>query len=341
MATSLGTAQILEPLAGIEYAGALRGYTMPTQASVLVAFDNEEDKFLPEGPRAVTLSGRPALAWVNIQTAPDATRGAVHVRFWDTGERRRYATPARPGFLLPTDAPETLFLGMEKAVGTLNLATGLWSPLATIPDANPRTIINDGEVVPGGRAVVFGTKDTKFAAAIAELYLFTLDDQRVTLLAGEQTCSNGKVFAGSSVLFDIDTPRKVVTRYQFDLQNRKVDSGQIAVDLRSDEAFPDGMRDGGDGSAIVAFYNPHRGGAGKAVRYRLDTGAAIEEWATHGSPRVTCPLLVERDRAVKLLLTTATEGMSAELRKDAPNAGSLFIADTTVRMMPAAERVRL
>jgi sugar lactone lactonase YvrE len=313
-----------------------------TEARVLVAFDDEEDRFLPEGPRAMTVAGRDALVWVNIQTAADATRGAVHVRFWDTGERLRFAMPARPGFVFPTDAPDTLLVGLEKAVGTLNLRSGLWTPFATIPDDDPRTIINDGEVVPGGKAVMFGTKDVRFADPIAHLYLFTLPDHKLTTLAGGQTCSNGKVFAaGGRVLYDIDTPRKVVARYRLDVSAGRLDGDGVAVDLRGDEAFPDGMCDGGDGTVIVAFYNPHRGGAGKAGRYRLDSGELVGEWVTPGSPRVTCPLLAGRDGGVKLILTTATEGMPAGLRKDSPDAGNLFVADTGLVNVPAAEVVRL
>ena len=46
-------------------------------ASVFVSPAAEADRYLPEGPNAVTVAGRPAVAWVNIQTAPDATSGAV------------------------------------------------------------------------------------------------------------------------------------------------------------------------------------------------------------------------------------------------------------------------
>jgi sugar lactone lactonase YvrE len=252
--------------------------------------------------------------------------------------------PARPGFAFPTDAPDTLFVGLEKAVGTLNLKSGLWTPFATIPDDDPRTIINDGEIVPGGRAVVFGTKDVRFADPIAALYLFTLADHKLTTLAGGQTCSNGKVFAtetGGFALYDIDTPRKVVTRYRLDVAERTLTEDRIAVDLRAEEAFPDGMCDCGDGTVIVAFYNPHRGGAGKAGRYMLGLGHPVQTWSTPGSPRVTCPLLVARDDTVKLILTTATEGMPADLRKDSPNAGNLFVADMVLSNVPAAEVVRL
>ena len=112
-----------------------------------------------------------------------------------------------------------VLVGLEKDAVCRPRDGRLVEPLAAIPDDNPRTIINDGEVVPGGRAVVFGTKDTKFAEPIAHLYLYTVDDNRISVLADKQMCSNGKVFAsdeGGLILYDIDTPRKVV-RYRLDV----------------------------------------------------------------------------------------------------------------------------
>jgi sugar lactone lactonase YvrE len=323
----------------------INAMAMPTaEARVLVTMQTEADRFLPEGPQTVTVGDRPVLAWVNIQTAADATRGAVHLWFWDSAERRRYDLPARPGFLRPTDRPGVIFVGREKELGTLDLATGEWQTLSTIPDANPRTIINDGTVVPGGDAVVFGTKDMRFADPIAHLDLFTLADRRVSVLADGQTCSNGKVFAHDGdrlILYDIDTPRRVVTRYRFDLARRTATPDGTAIDLREVEGFPDGMTDAGDGTVIIAFYNPTRGGTGHARRYDLRTGKLLEEWTTPGSPRVTCPLLVERDGGVKLVLTTAVEGMPNDQRRESPHAGDLFMADTRIKAIPAADGLRL
>jgi sugar lactone lactonase YvrE len=317
--------------------------TRSTAATVLHAQSDDEDGFLPEGPRAVVVEDRPALAWVNIQTAPDATDGDIHLRFWD-GEHSTYAQPRRPGFLFSTDRPNTLFVGREKELGTLNLATNVFHPLATIDDANPRTIINDGEVVPCGRAVVFGTKDLKFAEPIANLYLFTLDDNRVSVLAGGQTCSNGKVFArdGDGLwLYDIDTPKKTVVRYRLDLTARRVSAPEVVLDVSGTDGFPDGMVDAGDGTVIIAFYNPAPVPAGRAVRFDLRTGEAIEEWTAPGSPRVTCPLLIEHEGKVRLVVTTATEGMPAEQRTQCPHAGDLFWAETGLATVPAGEVVRL
>jgi sugar lactone lactonase YvrE len=237
-----------------------------------------------------------------------------------------------------------VIVGLDHQVGTFDLDSYEWTPLAVLPDPHPRTIINDAEVTPDGRAVVFGTKDTRFAEPLAGLYLLTLGDNRVSRLLGGQTCSNGKVFAAGPdglMLYDIDTPTKTVTRYRLDLAGRQLAAAGVALDLRGESGFPDGMVDAGDGTVIVAFYNPEPVAAGRAVRYDLRTGEALEEWRTPGSPRVTCPCLVQRADGVKLVLTTATEGMPAEQRALCPDAGSMFVADTRLAAAPTAPVVIL
>jgi sugar lactone lactonase YvrE len=309
---------------------------------VLFSPSAEDDRFLPEGPQSVVVAGRAALAWVNIQTSEQARSGAVQLRFWDTGEHRVLRQSARPGFIAPTNKAETFFVGREKKLGLLDLRSNGWTPLASIPDDNPRTIINDGRVVPGGTAVVFGTKDLYFREPIAALYLFTMADRRVTVLADGQTCSNGKVFARAAdglELFDIDTPTRVVRRYRFDLDARSIDKGEVAVDLRSVDGFPDGMIDADDGTAIIGMYNPGRVRDGRAYGYDLGSGERIRELTVPGSPRVTCPLLVEQAGRVQLVLTTAVEGMPDEQRSVCPHAGDLFIAETALTAVPPADRL--
>jgi len=314
-----------------------------TTASVWVRSE-DEDGFLPEGPRSIVVEGREAVIWVNIQTAANATTGGLHLRYWDDGEQGLWNLRGRPGFVLPTDKPGTVFVGMGKELGALDLESNEFRVLGKIPDANPRTIINDGEVYPGGREIVFGTKDTQFADPLASLYHFALADGIVTPIAEKQTCSNGKLFhrdAKGLVLFDIDTPTRSVVRYRFEVGLRGAKADGVALDLRDQPGFPDGMCSCGDGTAIIAFYNPEAVAAGRAVRFDLTTGRALEEWTTPGSPRVTCPLLVKRPDGVKLVLTTADEGMPPETREKCPEAGSLFIADTSLADGPATELVKL
>jgi sugar lactone lactonase YvrE len=313
---------------------------MIREATVWVRPDRPEDRFLPEGPRAVTLAGRPAVLWVNIQTAADATAGALCARFWDTGEVRRFDLPDRPGFALPTDRPDVVLVGAGNRLLLVNPLTGKTEELATIPDDGPRTLINDGEVDVGGRSVVFGTKDVRFADPIGHLYRFDIESRRLTVLARGMTCSNGKVVvpgALANLLADIDTPRRRIDLY--------ADYGRRAewvrsVDLSAEAGFPDGMCLATDGTVIVAFYNPEPAAFGRAVRFDLDSGERLGEWRTPGSPRVTCPLVVATPGGAKLILTTAVEGMPADQLAGCPNAGCLFLADAD-GLMPAADVVRV
>lgn len=314
-----------------------------TLARPFVRCEDDEDGFLPEGPRPIHIGDRAALSWVNIQTAADSARGAIHARFWDDGEECIWNQPKRPGFALPTDRPGVLFVGMEKELGTLDLETNQFRPLAKIPDISPRTIINDGEVAPGGQAIAFGTKDVRFADPLARLYLYALTDGSLTVIADRQVCSNGKVFARDDrgpVLYDIDTPTRKVVRYRMEVGLRTTTLEGVAIDTAAIPGYPDGMCDCGDGTVIIAFYNPEPVEEGKAVRFELKSGLPVEEYLTPGSPRVTCPRLVQRPDGVKLILTTAIEGMAPELRAKCPEAGALFIADTLFASCPKSELVR-
>ncbi len=318
-----------------------------TPARVYLDFAVEEDRFLPEGPRWMEVNGLPALVWVNIQLGADSKEGEIRVNFPDTtgDDDEIHLCPGRPGFVLPTTEPDFAVAGVEKTLYVYDFAELVWDDvLAILDDDNPRTIINDAEIVPGGDAIVFGTKDTQFRDAIAHLYLYTFADKRLSVLADKQLCSNGKVFATDDrgiILYDIDTPTRKVVRYRLDVNARTATPDGVALDLTNQVGFPDGMCDCGDGTVIVAFYNPEFAEAGRAVRFHLSTGEAVEEWTTPGSPRVTCPLLVQRPNGVKLILTTASEGMPAEMRAKCPNAGCLFVAETQFANCPVSARVRL
>lgn len=317
-----------------------------TEARVYVSAWEEERGFLPEGPRMMNVGGSKVLVWVNIQTGANASSGTIHGHYTEE-PLEDFSMPCngRPGFILPIAEGNHAVVGVDKSLLNCDLNEGEWSqPLVTIPDDNPRTIINDGEIVPGGKAIVFGTKDVQFKEPIANLYLYTVDDNRVSLLADGQTCSNGKVFESDArglILYDIDTPKRNVVRYRLDVAARTAVPDGVALDLAGEVGFPDGMCDCGDGTVIIAFYNPDFAAAGRAVRFDLVSGKSVEEWTTPGSPRVTCPLLVKRPEGVKLILTTATEGMPAEMRARSPNAGCLFIANTQLTTCPEPEVVRL
>ncbi len=293
---------------------------------------SEELRFLPEGPRV--LQHHPGkLGWVAIQHGADAREGSFNLLDLATCHNVSHALPGRPGFFAETTDPGLLLVGLERYLAWFDLRTGHLLPDRIEVPAHPACIINDGLAVEGG--VLFGAKHLEFNQAIAELYFFDAATKEVRSLVGGQTCSNGKFLFGST-LIDIDSTPKQISRYQFDAGLRRAQSKESVIAPDRLPGFPDGLRPSPDGaSIIVAFYNPEPIADGRALEIRLSDGAILTEWIVPGSPRVTCPEFVELDGNVKLLLTTAVEGMSNEIRQFAPGAGNLYIADTPFRKLPS------
>jgi len=293
---------------------------------------SEALRFLPEGPRVLRHSGLPGhwLGWVAIQHSPEARAGSLNLFNLSTRENRSFALQGRPGFFAETATEGVILIGMDRRLVTFDWRTAEVSESGLVVSEDERVIINDGLAVEGG--VLFGTKHLGFSEAIAAVYFYDWTSGRVHMVLEGQVCSNGKYLrrdAEGATLIDIDSMPKTISRYRLDAKLEKVIERTLLVAPESLPGFPDGLRPSPDGeSVIVAFYNPEAVSDGLARMYRLADGAIECEWVLPGSPRVTCPELVEIDGKWKIVFTTAVEGMAPEIRATAPGAGSLYIADT-------------
>jgi L-arabinonolactonase len=300
--------------------------------------DYEQLRYLPEGPRVLqNFPGNNSkfLGWVAIQDAADATSGSINLLNLETLQNFTYHLPGRPGFFAETTTPGIVLIGLERRLVLYDLTTRtLYGTGIAVPE-NDRVIINDGLPIAGG--VLFGTKHLDFNQPLAALYYYDIRNAALTELVPEQFCSNGKMFerdATGSTLIDIDTIPKKISRYRFDRSLQHLQSRSLVVPPDSLPALPDGLRPSPDGNIVIAFYNPEPVADGLAWHLDIETGAVHTAWIIPGSPRVTCPEFVQIDDDVKLVFTTAVEGMPDESRKSAPNAGALFIADTPFTTMP-------
>ena len=293
-----------------------------------------ELRFLPEGPYPC---GPDRLSWVSIQHGPDSTVGAVNLLDLKTGSNWTYELPGRPGFAFPTDRREIFLVGCERHVGLFNVDRGHWSPISEeLETGVAGTILNDGVNFSGG--LVFGAKDLEFTESKAGLYLWRRSDGVMVRLRSDQVCSNGKVISGEGnqvTLLDIDTPTKCVVRYQLDVAAGTMSGAEVLLDLTSREDFPDGIIATPDGgSVIIAFYNPHDRDHGQCCQFSLQTGETEAVWMTPQAPRVTCPQLIRIEGTVRLVLTTAVEGMEPDQLKRSSNSGCLFIGETPFDEVP-------
>lgn len=321
-----------------------------SELDILLSPTEDKYRFLPEGPRRVRVNGADCLAWVVIQTqaGTDAT-GLIRFTPWPVGSApvTDVNIPGRVGFILPTDRDNVVVAGVEHAIELWDLAQSKkLETLASLPQTKhvAQTVMNDAEIVPGGEVIVFGTKDNNVKEPTACLYLFTVADRKISVLAADQTCSNGKVIrrAGNELaLLDIDTPKRNVVRYGLDVNLRVVSNPEVVFDVSGEPGNPDGMVDCGAGGAVIALYDSTPGAVGHLLHVDLGTGEVIERFSVPGSPRVTCPLLWAGDDGLTLVATTATEGMPAEDRAKCPEAGSLFAGKFSGKGDAFAEVVRL
>ncbi|QDS93009.1 SMP-30/Gluconolaconase/LRE-like region [Roseimaritima multifibrata] len=304
--------------------------TDPNQITATRLYRSPDPKmrFLPEGPYPL---GEGRFSWVSIQLGGDSKEGALNVLDLESGNHRSHRLPGRPGFAFPCDDQKHFIVGCERQIGLFNPVDGIWSPLvAAIDSAVDNTIVNDGVVFEDN--LLFGMKDLEFATKKAGLYLFRGSDRKLIQLRDDQICSNGKavVREGENVwLYDIDSPTREIVRYRLDIEAGKVSERTVVVDLTADPAVPDGMILTPDGqSLIVAMFHPGQPEFGQTRQYGLKTGQLERTWKTPGSPQNTCPNLVANQGKVYLVITTAAEHMSPEQLAAAPEAGSLFVAET-------------
>jgi sugar lactone lactonase YvrE len=273
------------------------------------------------------------MSWVGIQHGADSTVGSINILNLNDGTNQTFDLPGRPGFAFPTDRAGVFVTGFERSVGLFDTSSGQFTPLVEgLEAAVSNTIINDAVVYQGN--LIFGCKELEFKTQKAGLYLWRRSDGKTIQLRNDQICSNGKAIisdaSGNLTLFDIDSCTKQITRCSLNIAEGTVGPLEVVVDLTSESVFPDGMLLTPDHkSLIVALYDPGDPAAGAARQYSVSTGELEAVWACPGSPRVTCPQLIERNGQVCLVLTSAVEHMPAEQLAKHPNAGCLFIGATS------------
>lgn len=300
------------------------------ETEVLFHPDSPELRFLPEGPYHL---GGSRMSWVAIQHGSESLVGSINILDTTTKQNSTYRLPGRPGFAFPTNRPNVFVAGVEREVGLFDTTTGSWTVLLSGVDENTtNTIINDGTVYQDN--LIFGCKELEFKTKKAGLYLWRGFDNRLIQLRNDQICSNGKAVItaadGKLLLIDIDSPSKTITSSTLDIQAGTVSDTKAIVDLNHEDVFPDGMIITPDQkSLIVALYDPGDPHFGAARQYSLSDGQLQAIWTCAGSPRVTCPQLIQHEGRVRLVLTTAVEHMSPEQQKRHPLAGSLFVGDTS------------
>jgi len=304
---------------------------VPQRIATVLPFSKEQF-YLSEGPYIVKnpndWNKSTVFSFVNIQSGPNQP-GQLHVVDTKDWKHSVYDLPEPVGFAFPTTDESKYVMGLGNGVAIYDTRSKAITKF--IPEVKENdTLVNDALLVEDG--LVFGTKHLRTPQKLAGLWYYTYNNPQPFHLLQNLKISNGmdtiQDAKGNFWLIHTDTPDQTIKKYLFDPKTGKFDrNGQVVVDLRNlSTSFPDGLTISPDKKhLIVALWNDDENATqGEARQYNVETGQLERIFVVPGSPRVTCPILVQD----KVLLTTAWEG-SPKLRDAQPNSGRLFVAETT------------
>ncbi len=171
-------------------------------------------------------------------------------KIWEVGER--------VGTVVAREAGGILFAG-ELGISLLDEETGSITRLAD-PESDQRgNRFNDGKCDPAGRFWA-GTMPLGERKPVAALYCMEADHS-VTKKFSNVTVSNGIVWTkDTQTLYYIDTPRKNVLAFDFDVKTGAISNERVALDVASYSGNPDGMTIDDQDRLWIAFCH------GSAVR---------------------------------------------------------------------------
>jgi sugar lactone lactonase YvrE len=254
--------------------------------------------------------------WVDINA------GTVHEGGLDGDRvvcRRSWQVDRTVGAAVSSTAGDLLVAGAQGLITVT--ANGAAAGPALV--AQPTRRLNDGGCDPAGNFLV-GTLALDDSRG-GEILVRIERDQRVTVLDADLTLSNGLAWsADGTLLYSVDSVPGVVWIRSYDAISGAV--GTRREWLRVTGGTPDGICMDVEGHLWIAIW-----GAGQVRRYTPEGRLAgiVDVPAPH-----TSSVAFVGDGLDRLLITTATAGLSAAQQAAFPDSGRLFIADAGVAGVP-------
>ncbi len=207
----------------------------------------------------------------------------------------------------------------------LDLENGTIEPIA-LPEAHmPNNRFNDGKIDRAGRYWA-GSMHTSAQAETGVLYRLDPDLSLQRMDTG-YCISNGPAFSRDGrTLYHTDSTRHIIYAFDCDEQGNLSNKRLFVQLIDPSEGAPDGMTVDSDNCIWLAHY-----GGGRLTRYSPQ--GAVLQIVPLPVPNVTSCAFVG-PKLDKLIVTTASVGMSAGQLRKHPLAGSLFMVEPGVTGLP-------
>ncbi|MCA9912667.1 MAG: SMP-30/gluconolactonase/LRE family protein [Anaerolineae bacterium] len=215
-----------------------------------------------------------------------------------------------------------LLLAVKEGFAFFDWESGTLEMIANPQGRAPGTRFNDGKAGPAGH---FWAGDMHTDGDPCEGKLFVLKRDLSVHTAAEEYCiPNGIVWTHDHrTMYHIDTPRRIVHAYDYDLESGTISNQREAFSVPSEMGFPDGMAIDAEGMLWIAHYD------GSSVRrWHPHTGEVLLQISLPVSQVTACAFGGEN--LTTLYITTASQEYTEEDFAREPLAGSLFVAESGV-----------
>ncbi len=242
------------------------------------------------------------------------------------GKNEEHQLPQMAGTVVPR-ASGGIILCMEGGIHAYDPRTGTLEWLSDPEAGRPETRYNDGKCDPTGRLWV-GTMGRGGEAGLGTLYRVDADLAVHPVLEGVDI-SNGIAWSPDRKhMYWTGTLDRVIWGFDYNDDTGKVSNRRPAITVREEDGYPDGMTMDAEGMIWAAHWE-----GGRVIRYNPATGKKLGEIRLPVGLVSSCAF--GGKNLDRLFITTARMGLGEEELARQPEAGSLFVADTGVRGIPA------
>lgn len=248
----------------------------------------------------------------------DIASSTIHDYDPATGVVREHRLPARVGCFALTHEPGVLLLAMEKQLGRFDTRDGRLHVLDDIEADLPGTRTNDGRCDRGGN-FIFGTLNERGPEQIASFWRYTKNGQLGRLALPKAAITNSICFSpDGETMYFTDSPTARIMACDYDADTGEVDRIRGFADIEAGHE-PDGSTIDAEGFLWNAQW-----GASRVVRYAPD--GRIDAIIPLPARQPSCVSFAGADLA-QMVITSAHKGIDADIVRDEPLNGAIFIGN--------------
>ena len=223
-----------------------------------------------------------------------------------------------------------MILGVKGGFAGLDLETEALEEIAMVETDLPNNRFNDGKCDPAGRFWA-GSMAYDFAKGAGSLYCMDRD-LSVRKVLSDVSISNGLVWtADQAAFYYIDSLAFQIAAFDYDVATGEIANRRVVVELPQDVGFLDGMSIDANGNLWVAIY-----GSGQVRCWNPANGQLLDTVEAPGA-KLTTSCAFGGPNLNELYITSASDGLTEQEKKEQPLAGSLFRAELDVSGLPAFE----